>query len=103
MPLYYQLAEDCLRNWDRFDLVKKAQYLAVPMLALHGRNDQTVSWRAAARFAVLNPLIACHLLPGADHTFGMKHPTPTEDYLPPDTLAALETTYAFLLKRRCTD
>lgn len=97
MPLYYQLAEDVLNNFDRFDLPNIVQSLQKPYLIIHGTDDTSVIPEEGKSLkANCNSAELC-LIEDANHTFGGTHPY-NEPELPIYTKKAVERTTAFFLK-----
>jgi uncharacterized protein len=74
MPLGVNLLFDVLKNTEHFDAAKAASKLHIPHLILHGDEDTAVPVHEAQRLKQSNPEAELHILPGADHTFGGKHP-----------------------------
>ncbi|MGF1638217.1 MAG: alpha/beta hydrolase family protein [Cyclobacteriaceae bacterium] len=74
MPLYYQIVEDFQMNSHRFEVLEAAKRLAVPMLAIHGTLDETVSIDSLTALKKANANITTLEINNADHTFGGSHP-----------------------------
>ena len=75
LPLYIDVLEDIERNAEGLDIPRAAGRIAVPWLLLHGERDAAVDVSAAdtlAAAAGTPPRVM--RFPGADHTFGAKHP-----------------------------
>jgi dienelactone hydrolase len=72
-----QLLDDLERNAGRFDVLRAAASLHVPLLVVHGGADDSVpAWEgsALAGAAPASPAAEFLLVPGAGHTFGAVHP-----------------------------
>lgn len=72
MPLGLDLLEDLLSDPDRVE--KAARRLSKPFLAIHGESDTAVPHHRAKDLASWAPEGKSLLIPGADHTFGARHP-----------------------------
>jgi dienelactone hydrolase len=94
MPLYYSLYEDFISNKSRLDIETAVKKLSKPMIAIHGTEDESVSFEAALQIKKWNTAVKLDLIPQANHVFGMKHP-PTEHTLPFDMQIVVEHTIAF--------
>jgi pimeloyl-ACP methyl ester carboxylesterase len=97
MPLYYQLYEDFAANPERFDVQKAAAGLTQPLLIVHGDQDPVVPVSRAQELKTAQPAASLEILPGADHSFGGKHPY-AESNLPEKLREAAEKTVSFLTK-----
>jgi len=74
MPLYYQIVEDYYQHQSRFNLPQAIRELVIPILALHGSKDETVPVQMAHNLGQWNGEAKVKIVPGANHTFGGKHP-----------------------------
>ncbi|WP_018478455.1 alpha/beta hydrolase family protein [Pontibacter roseus] len=97
MPLYYQIVEDFLANLERLDIPKVIQKMRQPLLILHGEADETLPVKMAHDLHSWKPDAEMHLLPGADHSFGGKHPY-EQDELPEAARAAADLSIEFFKK-----
>lgn len=97
MPLYYQLVEDVLKDTNRFDIEQVAKQVAIPHLVIHGTNDEVIPLNEAQKINDWVKGSDIHIIDGADHTFGGKHPYNDEEF-PKDVLELLEKTLSFLKK-----
>ena len=95
LPLYYQMYQDFLAHENAYDTSRALANLNIPMLILHGTNDGSIHHDAAHRIHQSYPDAELHLLPGADHSFGMMHPY-TATTLPADTEKLLDLSIDFL-------
>ncbi|NEM98368.1 alpha/beta hydrolase family protein [Pontibacter burrus] len=74
MPMYYQIMENYLANKQRLEIPKVIKDMKQPLLILHGEEDETLPVLMAHDLKSWKPDAEMHLLPGADHSFGGKHP-----------------------------
>lgn len=95
MPLNVSLLDDVLQNGPALDVTAATERLTIPQLLLHGDADQAVQLREAHELHNRRPAAAFHLLPGADHTFGGKHPWTVHD-LPAHSETALQLMLDFM-------
>ena len=74
LPMYYQFVEDLQANALRYDIGKAMRALKIPVLVVHGTNDEAVpfkegqllkNWCKQAKFLIVE---------NGNHTFGIKHP-----------------------------
>ncbi len=72
LPLGLPLLEEILAEPNRIEAAVRA--LRVPLLVIHGDQDAAVSVLAAHDLKSWFPSATLEILPGADHTFGVKHP-----------------------------
>lgn len=79
MPLYYQLYEDFEANKSKLDTEKAAQQLEKPFLIVHGSEDPAVPIFMAEALASWNKSAQLHIIEGANHVFGGKHPYESKD------------------------
>jgi pimeloyl-ACP methyl ester carboxylesterase len=94
MPLYYQLYENYHANQQRLDILKSVEKLAIPVLIIHGEQDETLPVRMAHDLHAANPYAELYLIPEADHSFGGKHPF-EEQELPSFAKAAADKTIQY--------
>ena len=76
---------------EAFDIVQAARSISAPTLVLHGQRDETVPVASAHALADALPNGELHVLDGANHTFGAKHPL---QEVPPELGQALGLTLA---------
>lgn len=74
MPMKYQFYEQYHQNEDRLNIEKAVSNLEIPFVAFHGAEDETLSPAMLKNLGNRNPKINTHLVAGANHTFGGKHP-----------------------------
>lgn len=97
MPLYYSLCDDYEAHLSRFDLAQAAPKVAQNWLIVHGSADTSVPPSAAELLHSYQPNATLHLLEGADHTFGARHPNNAIS-IPEHSLALTKITIDFLRK-----
>ena len=77
MPMKYQFYERFIQNKNRLDIKKAVEGLDKPFIAFHGSDDETLAPSMLKNLNDWNPNIETHLVSGANHTFGGKHPYTT--------------------------
>ncbi|AMM52640.1 dienelactone hydrolase [Rufibacter sp. DG15C] len=97
MPLYYQIYENYQANLHRLDILKSVEKLAIPVLIIHGEQDETLPVRMAHDLHAANPYAELYLIPEADHSFGGRHPY-DESELPAFAKAAADKTVEYFQK-----
>jgi len=97
MPLYYQLAEDVLKNRDRLSVENASKSLNKPHLIIHGTKDPTVHLEEAKRVHSWSQQSKLEIIENADHVFNVKHPW-NEGQLPKQFLLMLEKSLEFVTK-----
>jgi uncharacterized protein len=95
LPLGYEIWKDYEENKDRFDIVKAASLVTIPLLIIHGSEDKVVPLSHAQDIyeSCLHSLMM--QIDGAGHTFETSHPWES-DSLPPAFLEVLENTIDFI-------
>lgn len=80
MPLYLQLYFDFIHNQPRLNIKSALSRLEIPVLVVHGTEDETVPLEQSEELFNQNPTntTLLHIF-GADHTFGAGHPFEQED------------------------
>lgn len=94
MPMYWQMYQDYRANKALFDVEKALQKLQPPMLIVHGTADPAVPESAAHTIKGWNGSAQLHLIDGADHVFGGRHPF-DEEKLPRHSRELVDTTIRF--------
>ncbi len=94
MPLYYQLFEDFDNNKNRFDISSALDRVKIPMCIIHGTNDPAVPHMQALELKEFKPDAMLHLIEGANHVYGGRHPY-TLDELPAHSLELAEISSRF--------
>ncbi len=97
MPLYYQFAEDTVKNIDRFNVQTAASNICVPHLIVHGTEDVPVPIADAYSISKWNANAELKIIEGANHVFGAMHPFKLDEF-PPHVKEVLQTTLDFLKK-----
>lgn len=96
MPMHYSSYENFYANQQRLDIPAAMERLAIPSLIVHGTADVVVDYTAAETLAALNPKASLLPIPGADHTFGARHPW-AQGILPEPSGSVVRATVGFLL------
>lgn len=97
LPLNKQFYEDYLENKSMLDIKKAAKLISVPLLIIHGDNDETVPFSHAEAFYTLVPHSILIKVDGGNHTFGAKHPFDEENDISEMMEELLENTVEFCL------
>lgn len=95
MPHYFQFYEDYDSQKERFDIQKSIENLKIPVLILHGDHDETVALNAAKLLHEWADNSHLEIIPGADHSFGSKHPW-DKDELPDGIVSAIKKSISFI-------
>mgnify|MGYP000087221319 CR=1 FL=1 len=95
MPLYYQLAEDTLKNASRFNIESASKKIVIPHLIIHGSADEAVNISEAKKIHQWNKSSSLEIITGAGHTFGAVHPYTAPNF-PKDVQLVLAKTLAFI-------
>lgn len=74
MPLYFQLFEDFMENQPAYDTRHVLNQMDKPYLILHGTADPGVDFHSAKDLHRRASHSQLHLIEGADHVFGGRHP-----------------------------
>lgn len=94
MPINFTFREDFYKNRKKLSIPHAVNHMPVPQLIIHGTADESVSIAEAEKLNSWNLLAQLVEIPGANHTFGGKHPWDSKE-LPEDTIKALQETIAF--------
>ena len=94
MPMKYQLIENLEKNQYRLDVPKAVKEAGIPMLLVHGTNDETLPYEHTQELAALRPDVTAFIVENANHVFGGKHPYLAAE-LPEPTLKILNKTLSF--------
>lgn len=94
MPLKYQLIEDLKSNSNRLNIPRATKNLQVPLLVVHGSEDEAVSPQSAIQLHELNEKSKLRIIEGANHVFGGGHPF-SHDSLPEHSEKAVDCTINF--------
>lgn len=95
MPIDREVLDDLESNQERYNLLQRAQEYKKPVLILHGGADLSVPPDTAHQLVAALPNSQCHILAGANHTFGAVHPFQGTT---PHLEEALAQTVSFLQK-----
>lgn len=91
MPHFIQFYEDFQANRARFDVESAARSLAIPHTIVHGDADDAVPHMHAETLHRWSSGSTLHIMPGADHVFGGRHPWEAPE-LPPHFRHVLDVT-----------
>ncbi|MFC2114303.1 alpha/beta hydrolase family protein [Bacteroidota bacterium] len=95
LPLYYEVYENYLSNKSRFNIRTAVEQMRIPMLAIHGVEDEFIPYEESLELKKWNKQIEFSLHPYASHTFGGIHPY-KKNTLPDDSQIVCDETIAFL-------
>ena len=95
MPMKYAIVEDYYANESLFNIPGILPGYRIPVLLIHGTNDQTVPLEETQSAISTAENIQLRIIEGADHVFGAGHPY-SPDVLPPHTQQLLVITKEFL-------
>ena len=93
MRMSTALLDDYEQRRQELDVARAARELTVPLLVVHGAEDETVSVDDAFRLSDANALASRLIVPHATHTYGATHPLVT---IPTPLLLATRVTSKFL-------
>jgi dienelactone hydrolase len=74
LPIYWQMYEDYFAHLDRLYIPDVVRRLTIPMVIIHGTNDETVPYAAAQEIKEWKPDAVLVPIEGANHVFGARHP-----------------------------
>lgn len=94
LPMYFSFREDFYANRKRLDIPSAVRNLQAPQLIIHGTNDEAVPVKEAENLKDWNRKAILHFVPGANHTFGGKHPWDSKE-LSPDMAQVIQLTTGF--------
>lgn len=85
MPLKKVVYEDALNNADRVIALRRIRNLHLPVMFIHARGDEAVSYKEAEKLYKNCPSDEkeLKLLPDSGHTFGGSHPFESEEFPEP--------------------
>ena len=95
MPHYFQFFTTFKENEERLTIKTAATNLKIPLLIVHGDQDETVALAEAQSLKSWNDAAVLEVIPGANHTFGSSQPWNNKT-LPEHLNAAVEETLSFL-------
>jgi len=94
LPIYWQMYEDYFAHLKRLYIPDVVKSLTIPMIIIHGTNDETVPFSAAQEMKEWKPDAELVAIEGANHVFGARHPW-AEDTMPADLNKAVTETVRF--------
>ena len=94
LPIYWQMYEDYFAHLQRLYIPDVVKRLTIPMIIVHGTNDETVPYAAAQEMHSWKPDAILIPIEGANHVFGARHPW-AEDTMPADLNKAVTETVHF--------
>ncbi len=97
LPIYWQLYENYLSNLKRFFIPDVVKAMSIPMLIVHGTNDETVPYGSATELKEWKPDAELLAIENGNHVFGGKHPWES-DKLPDDLGRVIDETIKFFKK-----
>ncbi len=98
LPMYYQYWENYELNISQLHIPTFVKELQKPLLVIHGKADQALDFNHSIEMKSWNSKnVELQLFEEMNHTFGGKHPWPSES-LPSDTEFILQQTLTFLQK-----
>ena len=76
MPMDVSVLEDIEANLDKYDILRACSELTLPLLVVHGDEDETVPFSEGSLLHDHSPrgLRKLQIVPGGTHTFGAAHP-----------------------------
>lgn len=76
MPMDLSVLEDIDQNREKYDILRAVSELRIPLLVVHGDEDETVPFMEGSLLHDSSPrgLRKFQIIPGASHTFGAEHP-----------------------------
>ncbi len=100
LPMNFSLYEDWLANADKLDIHEAIKNVKIPVLVIQGTNDEAIPEGAATTVRNYNPKwVTKHIIAGANHVFGAKHPWDEGAEWPPHVQELLNVTAEFLKNR----
>lgn len=95
LPMYRQFYDDLLKNTERYNIAKSMQSLEIPVLIIHGSEDEAVPVQEGLQLRQMARHGELLLVEGAGHTFEVRHPF-TDLNFPPNAELAIFKTIEFL-------
>ncbi len=76
MPMDISILDDIEANKQQYDISSACSQLSIPLLVVHGDEDETVSFSEGSLLHDYSPrgLRKLQIIPGGTHTFGAAHP-----------------------------
>ena len=97
LPIYWQMYENYFAHQERLYIPDVVRRLTIPMLIVHGTQDEAVPASSATELKAWKPDAELMMVEGANHVFGGKHPWDSET-LPTDLQSILDRTIQFFKK-----
>lgn len=97
MPIKWQMYENYFANLSRLFVPDAVKQMQIPLLIVHGTNDETIPVEAAIEMNQWNNKSELLLLENSNHNFGGKHPY-NENTLTNDLETAVKATIEFFKK-----
>jgi pimeloyl-ACP methyl ester carboxylesterase len=94
MPIKWQMYEDYFAHPERLFIPDAVKQLQIPMLIIHGKQDETVPVECAVEMQGWNKLAELFLVENGNHNFGGRHPWVNEA-LPEDSQRVVDETMRF--------
>jgi pimeloyl-ACP methyl ester carboxylesterase len=91
-----QFYDDYTANQSRLDVKKAAKLLSVPLLIIHGDQDESVSMQHAENLYNIVPHSTLIKVEGGTHTFGAQHPFDPATDVTPMLEELIENTFEFV-------
>lgn len=95
LPHHFQFYEDYKANENLFSIKRAVQHLSVPLLIIHGEEDQTVPIKEAQAIHSWNGDSNLQIIKNGDHVFGSQHPW-NQSEMPEDLKKVVALTIDFL-------
>ena len=94
MPIYWQLYENYFSDLKRFFIPDVVKSMGIPLLIVHGTNDETVPYSSATELKEWKPDAQLLTIEDGNHVFGGSHPW-EQTALPDDLKKVIEETIKF--------
>ena len=96
MPHYFEFYEDFEQNKARYDIRNAISKLDIPILIIHGEEDETVDVEAARLLhSWAGEKSKLVMIPATGHTFGSKHPWESKE-MPEGLAKAVKESIGFM-------
>ncbi len=95
LPHHFQFYEDYKANENLFSIKRAVQHLSVPLLIIHGEEDETVPIKEAQAIHSWNGDSNLQIIKNGDHVFGSQHPW-NQSEMPEDLKKVVALTIDFL-------
>ena len=97
LPIYWQMYQDYFDNLKRLFIPDIVKNLTIPMLIVHGTNDEAVPYSSATELGKWKTDAEFLTIENGNHVFGANHPW-QHNYLPDDLKKVTEVTIRFFKK-----